>query len=250
MSWVQPLASPPNTRPTLKLKEYHMGDPLEMSIESINYKIDAAHEKDLAFLLSWMSLEAMPSIETSHVEIFTGFLQGTKLKHAPFLDTSSAVNMRSMFSLCSDLETVYPYDTSSVTNMDSMFAYCESLKTIPVLDTSKVTSMAGMFNGCTSLETIPELDVGAVTDFGSGNWSSPRIFEDCPNLSFVGFRNARTSLYLNDTNMDAPALNHLFSNLATISEYDYASITVRGTPGALTCDASIAESKGWWVIRT
>ena len=46
------------------------------------------------------------------------------------------------------------------------------------------------------------------------------------------------------TSMDATALNQLFTDLPTITS---KTITVVGTPGAATCDTSIATAKGWTV---
>ena len=112
------------------------------------------------------------------------------------------------------ITTIPPHDTSSVTNMSSMFVGCSSLTTIPPLDTSSVTNTSGMFQGCSSLTTVVLNGLGA-------------------------------DLSVADTNMGADALNALFDGLATVT--DGRTVDITNTPGAATCDRTIATNKGWTV---
>lgn len=96
----------------------------------------------------------------------------------PALDTSSVIQMDSMFSDCSNLISVPQMDTSNVISMNGMFSSCSSLTTIPLLNTAKVTNMSYMFKDCTSITTIPQLVTGSVTNMSG-------MFQGCGRLTAV-----------------------------------------------------------------
>jgi small ligand-binding sensory domain FIST len=57
----------------------------------------------------------------------------------------------------------------------------------------------------------------------------------------------RYSFSIRDGNLSAADLNILFHELKRVE--DGQTITIVGNPGALTCDVTIAEAKGWTVIK-
>lgn len=99
--------------------------------------------------------------------------------------------------------------------------------------------MSNMFFGCSSLTTVPALD------FSAGS-SLTGIFQNCTQLSSIQASGFKVSFSVAGTALDAAALNTLFGNLATVTGQ---TITITGTPGAATCDQSIASAKGWTVTN-
>ena len=71
-----------------------------------------------------------------------------------YSDTSSVIDVQSMFQNCQNLVTIPQLNTSRVTNMSYMFYNCSRLTTILQLNTSKVTDMRKMFSDCYKLTTI------------------------------------------------------------------------------------------------
>lgn len=74
-------------------------------------------------------------------------------------DTSSCTDMKSMFQLCSNLQSINAenWDVSKVTNMATMFQSCTSLTSIGNTanwDTASCTTMAEMFSPCASIKEL------------------------------------------------------------------------------------------------
>ena len=78
-------------------------------------------------------------------------------------------------------------DTSSVINMESMFQDCVNLTTIPKLNTSKSTNISFMFYGCSNLTTISQIDMSSVTKAGN-------TFTACPKLTYLKLLNIKISI--------------------------------------------------------
>ena len=144
-----------------------------------------------------------------------------------------------MFLECDTLTTILRIDTSNVASMSYMFFRCSSLTSIPHLDTSNVIEMECTFYGCSSLTSIPALNVSKVTRLFE-------IFASCISLENIDMYRMKVSFSVAGTKLNAATLNKLFTNLATVTTTQ--TITITGTPGAATCDRSIATSKGWTVV--
>lgn len=178
--------------------------------------------------------------QTSNItDMSYSFSRCKYLKEVATFDTSNVTSMSQMFYQCSNLKTIPYFNTSNVTLMTQMFYDCSNLVSIPALDTSKVTLMDFMFYGCKDLTSVPALNMRNVH-------SMKNIFFKCWGLKSVDMYGMQISFSVDGTQLDAAALNKLFSNLATITTSQTIDIT--GTPGASTCDRSIATAKGWSVI--
>lgn len=101
-----------------------------------------------------------------------------------YSDTSSVIDMQSMFQNCQNLTTIPQLNTSSVTNMDNMSYNCSRLTTISQLDTSKCTKMNKMFYNCFKLTTI---DITHMNIKSTSNISS--FAESCYFLTKLIIRN-------------------------------------------------------------
>ena len=175
------------------------------------------------------------------------------------LDTSLATLFILAFNNCKALRDFSWISFDKATDMSSAFVNCYELKTITI-NTPTITSLSATFNGCLSLRRAEVIAPNAT--------SAANCFIACQLLTDVKLHTkanaARTSTYtkanmlswINDLsgssvvmsvascNLNAAALNRIFTDLGTVTS---ATITITGTPGAATCDRSIATAKGWTV---
>ena len=175
------------------------------------------------------------------------------------LDTSLATLFNLAFYNCNALRDFSWISFAQATDMSSAFVNCYELKTITI-NTPTITSLSATFNGCISLRRAEVIAPNAT--------SAANCFISCLLLTDVTLHTkanaARTSTYtkanmlswINDLsgssvvmsvascNLNAAALNKIFTDLGTVTS---ATITITGTPGAATCNRSIATAKGWTV---
>lgn len=114
----------------------------------------------------------LDSFNTSNVEDMSGMFSGCKelksITNMSYLSTIKVKNMSYMFNQCNVLQEldVSSFNTTSTIDMRSMFSYCTKLETINFgknFDTGNVTDMAYMFQCC---YIIKELDLTSFS-FGS-----------------------------------------------------------------------------------
>lgn len=120
----------------------------------------------------------------------------TNLRSIPLFDTSSCINMSSMFYGCSNLTSVPLFDTSNVTEMRSMFEDCTSLAAVPVFNTSSCTELGYMFRRCSSLTSVPLLDTTKVRGVDL-------MFQECVNVE-----SGSLSLYQQMSSQANPPVYH------------------------------------------
>lgn len=217
-------------------------------------------------------LEEVPLYDTSNVTNFEWvFWRCNNLRTVPEFDTSSATSMFYMFRDCRSLVSLPDFNTPNLTNADGMFAYCYSLKRAPMFNTSNLTFFSSVFSGCYSLEAIPDYDLSNCTHVSS-------LFQDCHSLSVIPALNLSSTqnlsywvdncfnlkrvkatgmktsnnvdiLNFSDNDLDANALNEIYTNLGT-GYVSGSNIKVTGNPGVSGHNPSIATNKGWTVITT
>ena len=182
-----------------------------------------------------------------------------RLEKITGLDTSLATSFVAAFANCKSLRDFSWISFVKATDMTSAFAFCSELKTMTI-NAPNITTVASTFNGCLSLRRAEVIAPVAT--------SAASCFSGCPLLTDVTLRTAasasRSSTYskskmvswINDLsvgtaapsiascNLNAAALNKIFTDLGTVAS---GTIVITGTPGAATCDRSIATSKGWTV---
>ncbi|WP_176462065.1 BspA family leucine-rich repeat surface protein, partial [Enterococcus sp. 4E1_DIV0656] len=153
--------------------------------------------------------------------LFAGFSNLVSIENLEMLDTSSVMNMQSMFQNASSLSSIdlSGWDTSSVANMNSMFSSASSLSSIDLsgFDTSSVRNMSGMFQHASSLSSIDisGWDTSSVTSIFS-------MFSGASNLSSIDLSGWDTSRVTDMHSMFSGA-----SNLSRIdlSGWDTSSVT-------------------------
>ena len=162
-------------------------------------------------------------------------------------NTTNVTNMTNMFSYCSSLQSIdlSSFNTSNVTNMTNMFISCSSLQSIDLssFNTTNVTNMSYMFANCSSLQSI-DLSLSNLNSI-TNNTS---ITNNNYTLSMCRLPNIPLSFSIENSNMDAAALNALFTDLKDLTGLAQQTINVKGNPGAATCTTSIATDKNWIVI--
>ena len=175
------------------------------------------------------------------------------------LDTSLATLFNSAFYNCNALRDFSWISFAQATDMSSAFVECFELKTITI-NAPTITSLSATFNGCLSLRRAEVIAPNAT--------SAANCFIACQLLTDVTLHTkanaARTSTYtkanmlswINDLsgssavlsvascNLNAAALNQIFTNLGTVTS---GTITITSTPGSATCNRSLATAKGWTV---
>ena len=102
-------------------------------------------------------------------------------------DTSSVIDMNSMFQDCVNLTTIPQLNTSNVTNMNNLFSGCEKVTTIPQLNTSSATMMRFTFSYCSRLATIDITHMNITSASNSDAFAS-----ECYSLTKLIIRNMTT----------------------------------------------------------
>lgn len=121
---------------------------------------------------------------TTTKDWFVAMFDLTSIEGMENLNTSEVTNMKDMFSLCRNLESVdvSGFDTQKVTTTNGLFNECNSLQSVDLsgFNTINVTDMQQMFYGCTSLTTLD------LTSFNTENVTlTPWMFYGCDHLKTV-----------------------------------------------------------------
>ena len=153
--------------------------------------------------------------------LFRGLSKLTTIDGLENLDTSKVTNMKDMFKICRNIETldVSHFDTSQVTDMSGMFGDCSNLKTLDVsnFDTSQVTDMSDMFGGCSNLNSLDlsHFDTSQVTDMAG-------MFANSSNLNSLDLSNFDTSQVTDMAVMFAACSN---LNSLDLSQFNTSQVT-------------------------
>lgn len=121
---------------------------------------------------------------TTTKDWFVAMFDLTSIEGMENLNTSEVTNMKDMFSLCRNLESVdvSGFDTQKVTTTNGLFNECNSLQSVDLsgFNTINVTDMQQMFYGCTSLTTL-DLTSFNTEKVNITSW----MFKGCDHLKTV-----------------------------------------------------------------
>ena len=124
-------------------------------------------------------LKKAPFFNTSNITNFSSMFRNCwYLTSIPQLDSSKGLDFSQMFDCCSSLISIPQLNTSNGTIFRAMFQTCISLTNTPQLNTSKGKDFGFMFSGCSSLETIPFLDTSSGINF-------ELMFQHCEFLKYI-----------------------------------------------------------------
>jgi hypothetical protein len=200
------------------------------------------------------NLEHIPQLNTTQNTSFSGtFANCNSLKSIDWdIDCSKTTAMSSMFSGCSSLRNApvlinVNAGSTTVTAMNAMFNNCYSMESVPLFDTSKTANVATMFGMCRNLTEIPAFNFAATSSAVNGTYLAAGTSSTSRGLVTRRIRvtGNRFAHNVRSMNLDANALNEVFTGLGTASGSQ--AITITNNPGAATCDRSIATAKGWTV---
>ena len=125
--------------------------------------------------------------------LFAGCNKLKEIKGIDKFNTSKVNNMKAMFQLCNEIESLNlsSFDTSNVTDMSYLFNQCHKLKEIKGIDkfnTSKVTNMRAMFQQCMEIKSLDLsiYDISNVKDLSI-------MFQECFELNYVDISNFKTT---------------------------------------------------------
>ena len=184
------------------------------------------------------SLQSVPLFNTAAVTNMSYMFPNCfSLQSVPLFNTAAVTNMSYMFYQCYALQSVPLFNTAAVTNMSSMFQNCASLQSVPLFNTAAVTNMSYMFPNCFSLQSVPAFNTAAVTIITS-------MFSSCNSLRKIDMTGTKVTFSVASCNLDAAALNALYTSLATVTGQ---TLTVTGNLGTATDNPAIATAKGWTV---
>jgi hypothetical protein len=240
------------------------------SIESIPM-FDIRNVRNMALLVNSSGIKKFPMLDTSNVTNMSGLFNSCiKLKEMPQLNTRSNTNF-SNFIAGSGIQVVPPIDTSKGRNFNSFARLAQSLKKLPPMNFSGVTgpNMSGGFDvtfsefffRCRPFVEMPEFDVSGVihgpTSGGVGS-TGPfmrSFFNNQEQIKIIGLKGLKRSIDLTSMTLSPTELNRFFTNLGGVTLYGGSTITITGVWGAttgaaygVTCNRSIATSKGWTII--
>lgn len=175
------------------------------------------------------------------------------------LDTSLATLFSLAFYNCNALRDFSWISFDQATDMSSAFANCYELKTITI-NTPTITSLSSTFNGCLSLRRAEVIAPNAtsaancfiacqlltdVTLHTAAGATRNNTYTRADMISWINDLSASTmTVSVSYCNLNAAALNKIFTDLGTVTS---GTITISYTPGAATCNRSIATAKGWTV---
>lgn len=129
-----------------------------------------------------------------------------------------------------------------VTNFDHAFSNSKQLSNL-IIQAPNAVTITYLLLGCSSLESI---------EFDFPNAVNGAQFANaCSNLKACAMTwpsISDLSGAFDGTSLEAVALNAIFESLPSYASGTHP-IGIKGTPGAETCDVSIAEQKGWTVVK-
>ena len=146
--------------------------------DNIGYTGSETISEDVAYSLTLYNQWSATRTSASRL-----YFMNSKLKFAPFIDTSNVTTMANMYYNCYALACVPALNTTLVTDMTYMFTGCAALTYIPDFNISNVTSFQGMFQFCTSLipsttYTSLQLDESKAVTYDLRN-----MFSYCTNIT-------------------------------------------------------------------
>jgi len=162
------------------------------------------------------------------------------VKKLPDINSTTITNSSSMLTTCYSLT-----DASNILvkgTLVSAFEGCYTLQKIAPIDCTGVTSLQQTFNNCNLLEEIELTNCDSI----AGTNCTYYTFNQCLLLRKLTAQGLKVTFSVANCSLDATALNELFTSLGTPATTQI--VTVKGNPGASTCDTSIATAKNWTVV--
>jgi len=157
------------------------------------------------------------------------------------INNVSSTTINTALQMCTTARQLWYFGNLTLplcTTLQSAWGSCDSLVRIGLIDTPIVTTIATAFNACYSLQSVEFTDLSLCT-------ITAGAFNTCVSLEYAILPNLTVGFTVAGTKMGATALNAMFTSLGTAAGAQ--TIIVSNTPGAATCDTTIATAKGYTV---
>ena len=180
-----------------------------------------------------------PSIDISNAQNLTQAWQDCRrLTSFPALDTSSCTTLSRTWYNCINLISFPLISIPLVTTIKDAWRNCNALASFPAIAMPEVVTADLAWSNCYALSSFPAIDFPKATTLNN-TWSG------CSSLVSFLATGLSASTKIGPSNLDAPSLNTIYSNLATVSGQ---TLDVSGNPGTGNHNPSIATAKGWTVL--
>ena len=170
------------------------------------------------------------------------FADATRVEITRTPDHTGSLSAGSMFRGRSFREILIEPEVKTGTSLYRAFDGMTNLTKVDGLgNTSSVVDLREAFRNSPNLTEIAEFDASGVSTAAY----AASTLTGCTRLTKFLPRGLRYSISVAGTAMQADDLNSMFSVLGQAGGTQVVTIT--GTPGAATCNRSIATNKGWTV---
>jgi hypothetical protein len=177
-------------------------------------------------------------IANSATSFAATFANNNYIRKVNNISSTSVTTALQMFSATKNIWYCGNITLPICTTLQNMFSTADNLIYVGLIDTPLVQNLSATFNGCRSLQSVEFTDLSLCTITVSA-------FTGCTSLEFAILPNLTVGFSVASTAMGAQALNDMFTSLGTAAGVQ--TIIVSNTPGAATCDTTIATSKGFIV---
>ena len=174
------------------------------------------------------------------VSTYYMFANCFNVKKLPNINSTAITNSTSMLTTCYSLTDASNILVKGI--LVSTFEGCYTLQKIAPIDCTGVTSLQQTFYNCYLLEEIELTNCDSI----AGTNCTYYTFNQCLLLRKLRAQGLKVTFSVANCSLDATALNELFTSLGTPATTQI--VTVKGNPGASTCDTSIATAKNWTVV--
>lgn len=159
------------------------------------------------------------------------------LQNVPLFNTASVTNFSYFLNQC-NLTQLPDFNYTSAADITG-FSYQTYTDHSVIMSSSAITTINGAFYRSYKLKSV---SLNAINVTVTSN-----AFTTCYSLESLILTGLTRGIVISSSNMSAAALNAFFTALGTASGAQ--TIDVRYTPGAATCDTSIATAKGFTVTK-
>lgn len=156
------------------------------------------------------------------------------------IDISTAEDIRQMYFGCQSITEIEEFTPTLADSLSGVFQNCTALVSVPSdIDCTSITDINNMFNGCTSLLEVSLINCDNIT-VANGTFAGATALAD------ITLQGITCNLNVSGCNLSDTAINALFGSLGNATN---KVIDISNNPGSDTCTATIAELKGWTVIK-
>lgn len=201
-------------------------------------------------------------------QTFINYLGDVRNEDGTPIDMNFSINTGSLFNLLSlsSITRLGNFSASLSTSGQALFENSTQLRSIGNINLSSVTNLVSMFASCVNLEDVVNITItstcNSITNIGinarkcrgfiigncSGVTSATNAFFNMVSMKTLILTGMTRGFVIDDCNMSATAIDALFSSLGTASGSQ--TISVKRNPGSLTCNTSIATTKGFTVLTS